>query len=113
MNHSSFWSDKYMCIDSKLLIIDTINYMLDLHKPDFPNTACVGITYKERAGFAEIYPKVIRKDGQITDFSLSLDDKNNIAIMALNKIIDSIHDSKDTNVLYEIAQDALSKLKWR
>lgn len=52
------WANHYDCKEDN--IIETINYMLDLHASDFPNTCCVGITVKY-GDIVKIYPKVKNK----------------------------------------------------
>ena len=51
-----FRPNYYVCYDHN--IIETINYMLDSQKDDFPNTACVGFTLIREEGLIKIYPKV-------------------------------------------------------
>ena len=71
------WSDYYMCKKGREL--ETINYMLALHKEDFPITACVGFTIKESEEFVKIYPKVIRQGGKIHDYFQGQDEEVNLA----------------------------------
>lgn len=54
-----FWCDSYIC--RKDNIVETINYMLTLHAPDFPNTACGGFKIEDIGDFIKICPIVLRK----------------------------------------------------
>jgi len=64
--NSGFWCNYYACRENN--IVETINYMLSLHKDDFPQTACVGFTITRGDGMVKIWPKVIRKDKTVHDF---------------------------------------------
>ncbi len=55
-----FWCDYYMC--RKDNIVETINYMLSLHAPDFPITACGGFKIEEEGEFIKIIPIVLRNN---------------------------------------------------
>ena len=56
-----FWCDYYACREDN--IVQTINYMLSLHKEDFPNTACGGFRIEKLNGIVKIYPEVLRQTG--------------------------------------------------
>ncbi len=53
-----FWCDDYWC--KKDNIVETLNYILTLHSPDFPNTACDGFKIIELEDYVEIIPTVLR-----------------------------------------------------
>jgi len=57
-----FWADCYMCRPGGE--VETINYMLSLHAPDFPNTCCGGFHIEEAGGMVRIYPKIMRGDNK-------------------------------------------------
>jgi len=59
------WSDYYACMEDN--IVETINYMLNLHKEDTP-TACVGFTIIRDDSIVRIYPKVRCRDLFIYDY---------------------------------------------
>ena len=62
-----FWCDYYACWKDN--IVETINRMLNLHKTDFPETACVGFTIIQTGEMVKIFPKVAyRSRGVILDF---------------------------------------------